>query len=40
MKFAEQQYATQDGLFAAQRMPAVLPIRNWLWTEEQIDKAT
>ena len=39
VKFAEQQYATQDGLFAAQRMPAVLPVRDWLWTEEQIDKA-
>jgi uncharacterized protein YyaL (SSP411 family) len=39
VKFAEQQYAAQNGLFAAQRMPAVLPVRDWLWTEEQIGKA-
>ncbi len=38
VKFAEQQYASQDGLFAAQRMPVVLPVKDWLWSEEQITK--
>lgn len=38
VKFAEWQYSTQNGLFAAQRTPAVLSVRDWLWTEDQIAK--
>ena len=39
VKFAEERYATPNGLFAAQRLPGISPAAKWLWTEEQIDQA-
>jgi uncharacterized protein YyaL (SSP411 family) len=38
VRFAEEQFATQGGLFAAQRMPAPTPTTETLWTREQIDQ--
>lgn len=37
-RFAEEQFATPDGLFAPQRQPAPYPGDAWLWTSEQIDQ--
>ncbi|WP_265595155.1 DUF255 domain-containing protein [Haloferula sp. BvORR071] len=39
VKFAEERYASQDGLFAAQRLPGTLSLKDWLWTQEQVEKA-
>ncbi|MEK7952832.1 DUF255 domain-containing protein [Luteolibacter soli] len=39
VKFAEEQYSTQDGLFSNQRQPAPTNLRNLLWSREQIDAA-
>jgi uncharacterized protein YyaL (SSP411 family) len=38
-KFAEEQFATADGLFSNQRQPAPTSLRDWLWTREQIEAA-
>jgi uncharacterized protein YyaL (SSP411 family) len=37
IRFAEEQYAAQNGLFAAQRLPGLTPMADWLWTQEQIE---
>lgn len=39
VKFAENEYATAEGLFSNQRQPAPTKLREWLWTREQIDAA-
>lgn len=37
VRFAEDQYATPDGLFAPCRMPAPMPGADWMWTVEQFE---
>lgn len=39
VRFAEEQYSAQNGLFCAQRLPASTPASGWLWTQEQIEQA-
>lgn len=39
VKFAEEQFATPDGLFSNQRQAVPTTVRDWLWTREQIDAA-
>ena len=39
IRFAEEQYAAQNGLFAAQRMPGIIQMGDWLWTLEQVEQA-
>lgn len=39
IRFAEEQYAAQNGLFSAQRLPGITPTSDWLWTLEQIEQA-
>jgi uncharacterized protein YyaL (SSP411 family) len=38
VKFAEEQYPAQGGLFAAQRLPGKISPADWLWSLEQIDQ--
>jgi uncharacterized protein YyaL (SSP411 family) len=38
VRFADEQYATQGGLFATQRLPAPTPTTEGLWTREQMDQ--
>ncbi|WP_240963804.1 DUF255 domain-containing protein [Luteolibacter luteus] len=37
--FAEEQFEAQNGLFAAQRLPGLTPMGDWLWTQEQLEQA-
>ena len=39
VKFAEEQFATADGLFSHQRQPVPTNLRDWLWTREQLETA-
>lgn len=39
VRFAEEQYGAQNGLFAAQRLPGLTPMNDWLWTQEQVEQA-
>jgi uncharacterized protein YyaL (SSP411 family) len=39
VKFAEEQFATADGLFSNQRQPVPTNLRDWLWTREQLEAA-
>jgi uncharacterized protein len=39
VKFAEDQFATADGLFSNQRQPVPTAMREQLWTREQIEAA-
>ncbi|MCW1916396.1 DUF255 domain-containing protein [Luteolibacter sp. GHJ8] len=39
VRFAEQQYATEDGLFSNQRLSEAMSPANWLWSKKQIDEA-
>jgi uncharacterized protein YyaL (SSP411 family) len=38
VKFAEEQYSAQDGLFATERLPGAVAVSEWLWSQEQIDQ--
>ena len=38
VKFAEEQYPAQGGLFASQRLPGKASTADWLWSLEQIDQ--
>lgn len=38
VKFAEQQYATEDGLFSNQRLPGSTAPADWLWSKKQIEQ--
>ncbi len=37
VRFAEENYATPDGLFAPCRMPSAIPGAEWMWTLEQFE---
>jgi len=39
VRFAEEQYGAQNGLFSFQRQPGSLNAADWMWTVEQIDQA-
>lgn len=39
IRFAEEQFSAQNGLFAAQRLPGITPMNDWLWTQEQLEQA-
>ncbi len=39
VRFAEEQFGAQNGLFAAQRQPGFIRPADWLWTKEQIEQA-
>jgi uncharacterized protein YyaL (SSP411 family) len=39
VKFAEEQYTAQGGLFVNQRLPGTASPADWLWSQEQIDQA-
>jgi uncharacterized protein YyaL (SSP411 family) len=38
VKYAEQEFATPDGLFSYQRLPGTTPTELWLWTTEQLEQ--
>ncbi len=39
VRFAEEQFGAQNGLFATQRQPAAVRAADWLWTKEQVEAA-
>ena len=39
VRFAEEQFGAQNGLFAPQRLPGPMTPADWLWTREQIEQS-